>query len=172
MDDYLAKPLSTAALAETLTKWGLRKPEPAPPTDARLSQSPQLPRPEGDAGNRAEPPVFAELGLVSRVAGDLDLARAIMRGFLSDAPDRVDTLVHDILAGDTKHAEYLAHTLKGAALALGGESFAEMAAALEAMAKGGDQVAMRSRMGELRERFACLHAAVGASSLLAAGQSK
>jgi CheY-like chemotaxis protein len=26
MDDYLAKPLSTAALAETLTKWGLRKP--------------------------------------------------------------------------------------------------------------------------------------------------
>jgi HPt (histidine-containing phosphotransfer) domain-containing protein len=79
----------------------------------------------------------------------------------------LEALIRDILAGDMKHTEYTAHTLKGSALAVGGESLAEVASKLEAMSRHGDWVALRSQIRELRNRFVMLRDAMLASSLLA-----
>ena len=159
MDDYVAKPLSPTVLAQILEKWIRGKPEPAHPTehptDACTSQSPPAPR-----------LVFDEAGLVARVLDDLALARAVTRQFLDDTPGRVETLIHDILAGDTKHAEYLGHTLKGSAFAVGADSLANVASNVESMARHGDLLGLRSQIAELRDRFAMLRDAMLASSLL------
>jgi CheY-like chemotaxis protein/HPt (histidine-containing phosphotransfer) domain-containing protein len=155
MDDYVAKPLSPTVLAQILEKWIRGTPEPAHPGEVCASQS------------SPPHPVFDEAGLVARVVDDLALARAVTRQFLDDTPGRLETLVRDILAGDMKHAEYLAHTIKGAAMAVGGESLANVASNVEAMARHGGLLALRSQIGELREAFTMLREAMLASSLLA-----
>jgi HPt (histidine-containing phosphotransfer) domain-containing protein len=103
---------------------------------------------------------------VARVLDDLALARAVTRQFLDDTPGRLEALIHDILAGDTKHAEYVGHTLKGSAFAVGADSLANVASNVESMARHGDLLGLRSQIAELRDRFAMLREAMLASSLL------
>jgi len=168
MDDYLAKPLSPAGLAQVLEKWLLGKPASARPTDAAAAQSLASSCPERDPCNdQAERPVFDEAELVARVVDDRVLARDIALQFLDDAPVRLEALIRDILAGDTKHAEYAAHTLKGAAFAVGGDALADVASNVEAMSRHGDVPALRAQIGELRSRFVILRDAMLASPLLA-----
>jgi HPt (histidine-containing phosphotransfer) domain-containing protein len=116
--------------------------------------------------------VFDEAGLVARTIGDPVLAREVARQFLKDTPSRLEALVRDILAGDTKHAEFLGHTIKGSAFVVGGELFADMASAVESMARHGDLPALRSQIGGLRERFVMLRNAMLASSLLASTEAE
>jgi CheY-like chemotaxis protein/HPt (histidine-containing phosphotransfer) domain-containing protein len=165
MDDYIAKPLSPSALARILERWILRRSEGTRPTAARAAE-PALP-PHADTPDGTPPMVFDEAELVARAADDRALARSIVRRFLDDAPAQVDALVREILAGDTKHAESLAHTLKGAAFTIGGRAFGQFAGELESMARRSELGPLRARTGELRERFSSLHAALGASTLLA-----
>jgi PAS domain S-box-containing protein len=172
MDDYLAKPLSPAALAQVLEKRLLGKSEPAHPNDASAPQFQAPPRPDGNRPKEAMLAVFDEAGLVARTIGDPVLAREVARQFLNDTPGQLEALVRDILAGDTKHAEYLGHAIKGSAFAVGGELFADMASAVESMARHGDLLALRSQIGGLRERFGMLRDAMLASSLLASTEAE
>jgi PAS domain S-box-containing protein len=172
MDDYLSKPLSPAALAQALEKWLRGKTEPAHLNDASVPQFQPQPRPDGNRPKEARLAVFDEAGLVARTIGDPVLAREVARQFLNDIPGRLDALVRDILAGDTKHAEFLGHTIKGSAFVVGGELFADMASAVESMARHGDLLALRSQIGGLRERFVMLRDAMLASSLLASTEAE
>ena len=74
MDDYIAKPVSPAGLAQLFEKW-LSKLEagPSPSPGAKL-----------DADDTAL--VFNEPALLDRVMGDRNLAQTVARAFLEDMP--------------------------------------------------------------------------------------
>ena len=167
MDDYLAKPLMPAALERILEKWISHKQEPAALAHPFASHASHY-SPTGTVDS-VNPPVFDEARLLVNVGGERELAQDVLHQFITDVPDRTEVLIRDIGAGDTKHAEYLAHTLKGAALVVAGTSLAEVMLEIETLAREGDLAGMCSQVGPVRQSLALLLGAMSASSLLTGG---
>jgi HPt (histidine-containing phosphotransfer) domain-containing protein len=163
MDDYIAKPVTPAALSALLEKW-LAKLD---ATRGRAGiESPASDPPPGP-GTEAATAVFDEAALVERAVGDRDLARAIARSFLADVPGRMEALKGHLASGDARAVQHQAHTIKGAAAAVSGEGVAQLALALERSSKSGDLQAARTSFEALVSEFARLKQAMEASALLA-----
>ncbi len=103
MNDYLSKPIEPAQIAEILAKW-IRPPK--PPQDRSLPAGNSPPPAEG---------VFESSKLVARLSGDELLARKIVAGFLSDAPEQLRKLRQATEREDISGIRAQAHLLKGAA---------------------------------------------------------
>jgi PAS domain S-box-containing protein len=120
MDDYLAKPVELSLLADMITKWipksGARKTIPA---DQKPSCEPV-------------PAVFNVDSLLRRLMGDRELAGAVLRGFLEDAPTQLKRLCARLDELDVPGTRLQAHTLKGAAATVGAETLHSIALTIEA----------------------------------------
>ena len=128
MDDYIAKPVSPDALADTLARWL--------PGD-HSGRIPTLPRdtrpPSADHSN--PPPVFDKAGMLARVMNDETAARLIARTFLMDMPLQLAALHERVARHDAVGAERKAHMIKGAAATIGGEAFRAVALEIEIAAR-------------------------------------
>jgi HPt (histidine-containing phosphotransfer) domain-containing protein len=153
MDDYVTKPISPQVLADALDRW--LPPDYAVPTTHAPSQT--------GAGRASAPPeatVFDEAGLLGRLMGDEALARAVIDGFLDDAPRQIDALTACLRAGDASGASRQAHTIKGASATVGGEALASVAQEMERAAMSGDLDGVRDRLPDLEAAFDRLRAAM------------
>jgi HPt (histidine-containing phosphotransfer) domain-containing protein len=69
--------------------------------------------------------------------GDRDLAGAVLRGFLEDAPSQLKRLCARLDEADASGTRLQAHTLKGAAATVGAEVLRALALAIETDASEG-----------------------------------
>jgi len=166
MDDYIAKPITPAALTELLDRW---LPEVEARTRTGAARAHTLrPRastpPGGPAGVDGDAPVFAETTLLERLMGDSDLVREIGRAFLDDIPGRMAALAASVGAGDAPDAGRQAHTIKGAAANVGGEALCEVAAGIEEAGRDGDLERLEADLPELQRQFERLRQAMIASA--------
>ncbi len=130
MDDYLAKPVEPAELAQVLAKWiGRPVPvgQPVPATTAATSGSHE---------------VFDRVGLLKRLAGNHALAERLMAEFLADTPSQLRLLKSLLEEGDAESARRQAHKLKGAAANLS-------AGALRDAASHAEQAAMAGQLNQV-----------------------
>jgi len=170
MDDYIAKPVTAAALSALIEKW-LAK------LDGKDEQkvAPLVAGQEIPSGNvRGKTPgafVFDEEALVERAMGDRELAQAIAHSFLADVSDRIEALQSHLAAGDAKAVQLQAHTIKGASATVGGEGVTQLASAIEKSGKAGDLVVARSSFDELVSEFERLKQAIEVSSLFGGKQA-
>jgi CheY-like chemotaxis protein/HPt (histidine-containing phosphotransfer) domain-containing protein len=155
MDDYIAKPVTPAALSAVLEQWLA-----APPSSDSPSASAIAP------GATSGPATFNAGALIERTMGDHALAEAVARSFLADAPGRIETLRGHLEAGNAKDVELQVHTLKGAAATVGGECLADWALALERAGRAGDLASVGSAFAELAAEFERLRQAMEGSDLL------
>jgi len=120
MDDYLAKPVELPDLAAVLAKW-IRKSS----ADNLTLETQQ---------HFAEPVAarFNKDALLRRLMGDRELAVAVLRGFLEDAPSQLKQLCARLDDSDAPGARLQAHTLKGAAATVGAEALQAIALEIEA----------------------------------------
>ncbi len=152
MNDYLAKPVSTQALAEALSTW---LPAETPET-----------KPDVSAGGGSvcasgpQSPVFDRQDLVSRLMGDETLADRIVTRFLESTPAQIESLRRSLDSGDAAAAERTAHAIKGAASNIGGERLRQVAFAIEQAARDGDLNAAISHLADLQKQFKALQEAV------------
>jgi PAS domain S-box-containing protein len=154
MNDYISKPVSPHALAESLNAWL--------PSDVAEAGSDGLAR----AGLVSEPdreaPVFDRAGLLARMMDDEALTERIETRFLESTPAQIESLCQFLNAGDAAAAQRTAHALKGAASNLGGERLRRVAFEIEKAAHAGDLNAAASHLAELRSQFEQLKEAIQA----------
>jgi CheY-like chemotaxis protein len=150
MDDYIAKPVAPAVLSALLEKWLAKPPGFNPPV-----------APNAAAGSAT----FNAEALLERAMGDHELAEAVARSFLADTPGRIAVLRGHLEAGNAKDVELQAHTLKGAAATVGGESLAGWALALEQAGRAGDLASAGSTFANLCAELERLRQAMEGSVL-------
>ncbi len=147
MNDYITKPVSPKALAKVLEQWlsGQKEAGESIPSDSNID---------------ASVPVFDKDGMMSRLMDDENLAKEIVAIFLDDTPRQIAALKAHLAAGTASGAERQAHSIKGAAVNVGGEALCAVAAEIETAAKAGDLAGVADRMPELNTRFDRLKAAM------------
>jgi len=154
MNDYVVKPVDRATLAAALDQW-LR---------GDTDSSPAGAVPDGAArteGPRAtSPAVFDEGALVERLMGDRTLARTIVRGFLDDMPKQLAALRSHLSGGDTAAVQRQAHSIKGAAATVGGNTLRQAALEMEEAARTGDTGGMAARLDEVERQFQAVQKAI------------
>jgi HPt (histidine-containing phosphotransfer) domain-containing protein len=143
MNAYVAKPISSQALAEALAAW-----------------LPAIPKNRGEAlddTNTAEiktdtppePAVWDKAGMLARLMGDGELVGKVVGGFLSDIPRQMEILKQHLENGDMEKVVRQAHTIKGAAANVGGEVLRGAAHGVEKSAAAG----MSMDVGEVMEKL-------------------
>lgn len=132
-DDYLVKPLRFEALAEMLDRW-----LPPPPSSDRER--------------------FDVQGLLLRQGGDQELARELLRLFLTKAPLYLAAMAESAAAANQRDLLNQAHTLKGAAATVGASRLATLAGALSELGGEEGPETVAGMMQQLSEEFAALSA--------------
>jgi CheY-like chemotaxis protein/HPt (histidine-containing phosphotransfer) domain-containing protein len=138
MVDYLAKPVELDRLATVLAKW---LPVSGASGTARVPRKPAA---------EPEVAVFNADVLLRRLMGDRQLAGAVVKGFLEDAPAQLESLRERIEESDPPGARLRAHTLKGAAATVAADSLHAIALAMERAGATGQL----DRCGQLLPRAA------------------
>ncbi len=131
MNDYIVKPINPRALEEVLRRWLPLHDYLKTHVKNRESQGPA---PSPQESRR----IFDIDALRQRLMGDDELVEEVLKNFLTDIPQRLDSLRTSLGNQDFKGIERMAHTIKGAAANISAESLRETAFNLEQAAKTGD----------------------------------
>jgi PAS domain S-box-containing protein len=119
MDDYLPKPVEMPLLAAVLAKWI--------PASSAGDLTPSLEEPAGETAAA----IFNADSMLRRLMGDRELAAAVLKGFLEDAPSQLNRLCALLDESDAPGIRLQAHNLKGAAATVGAETLHAIARAME-----------------------------------------
>lgn len=93
---------------------------------------------------------------------DVDLARRVAEGFRSELPGQLATLRAAALAGSGTQAGKVAHRLRGAAGAVGGQALQRAAAELEQRGTGVNEGELQRMVNRVETEAAALCAALDA----------
>jgi two-component system, sensor histidine kinase and response regulator len=126
MNDYLAKPVSPAAVSEMLEKW-----LPAAVLSKGRETDFGKPAPVAPEPAAETDPVFDREGFLSRVMGDGVLARRILEIFVEDMPRQIESLKGMVRRTDLESSIAKAHHLKGACANVGGMAMHRVARRME-----------------------------------------
>ncbi len=164
MNDYIAKPVQSAALAELMSRWlnriNAQEPVGTAPSDPG-NQSPL---------EKKDRLVFNETVMLDRLMGDRDLVCAILTGFRDDMPVQINRLKQYLDNGDARGIERQAHTIRGAAANVEADWLREEALAMEQAGREGRLDIAAEVFIRLRERFEVFNAAVENSGWTDTGQ--
>ncbi|MBD3347310.1 MAG: response regulator [Chitinivibrionales bacterium] len=150
MNDYIAKPIEPNALEKVLEKWLERGWETKEKGDEKSKTG------NDNRRDHNKPPFWDKEIMLKRLAGDKDLARTIIAGFLDDIPKQIRNLRLAVDKGDIKDAERLAHGIKGAASNISAESLQKAAWGLEKAGNEKNIEALQSGFPVLENEFARL----------------
>jgi len=146
MNDHVAKPVGAKALMGVLESW--LYPGDVPKHSGAGHDVVATPEESPSVS-----PVWDRAGMMERMNHDTDMAEKVMKGFLSDIPRQLEALRSHIEAEDFVGMERQAHTLKGAASVVGGETLAAFALKMEKTAEERDMNAARGIMNHLETEF-------------------
>ena len=130
MNDYIAKPVTTSALTQMLSKW--LTPSSRPPTPRAL-----VPK----------PPASSRTG--SALAANVRRSAKTCELFLRHVPGQLDQIALAVSAGDCAVVRVRTHKLKGGCAAIGAESMVGLCSRLEVCPKN-----QRELVDQLRSMFA------------------
>ncbi len=150
MNDYIPKPVEPILIAQVLERHLGQ--EAGPPT-ADTVRTPALPDDNGV-------PVFDRTALDDRLMGDEDAFAGIVDVFLKDTPRRIEALKAHAAGGDLESAWREAHSIKGAAAGIGGETLRKAAFEVEKAGREGDAERLVVMTPRLEDRFAELRHAL------------
>ena len=155
MNDYVSKPVDPRALVAVLEKW-LPENQPHPTPSVPPKPIPVHAKPPEEPAGPAK--IYDRAAFLDRIMGDEDVVQEIEAQLLKDLPEIIAALEQHIIAGDMKGAGEQAHKIKGIAANVSAEALREVAAAMEAASRAGDQAALIVKLPELKRQFDLLKA--------------
>ncbi len=153
MDDYMAKPIRVANLAEVLARRAKAK---STASVNRESTSAQEGSPQSLAARTAPVEEIDWDYALESVAGDPALLKVIVETLVETGADLVETAAAGVAASDYKKVATAAHSLKGSVLFLGIQSVRKPAMALEADAELGKPQELPRLIQELQIEYSHL----------------
>ena len=137
MDDYLAKPITRATLANALQRW-------LPRSDDRIVAAPAVVHGGEDGG--VDRQALEQL----RVLFEGELAE-VLDTYLRDAPQQLDRMTEAFHASDSAALARAAHSLRASSYSVGAKRVSELAARLDRHARvGGSMNESAEMIAELR----------------------
>ncbi len=134
MDDYLVKPIQPEVLAEKLVKWlGHGEQE-----KVQNDSNEQFAAAAENSVSAADRELFNEHDLMLRLGDDHELAREILAQFMSEIPERMDSLKKASEARDFGQIKMMGHTIKGLAANVSASALRNTAAKIENLAASND----------------------------------
>ncbi|TYT73828.1 Hpt domain-containing protein [Desulfobotulus mexicanus] len=98
-------------------------------------------------------PVFAKEAMLNRFMNDAEIACSVAVVFLTDMPRQISLLQRAVETKDLETATRLAHSMKGAAMNVGGLGFAKLAATMEKDGREKRITAMEERLTQMKNDF-------------------
>jgi CheY-like chemotaxis protein/HPt (histidine-containing phosphotransfer) domain-containing protein len=148
MDDYITKPIIPHVLAATLSKWLLK--DEATPMD---HDSVAVVKASSSSAETSELPIFDMAGMTQRLQNNMSLLTHVVSVFLKESPNYICQLRQYLEYGDIQNVTRHAHTIKGAAANVGGETLRAVAREMEKAGKAGDLDTARGYMDEVERQF-------------------
>jgi len=158
MDDYIAKPVTSTALADALRRW-VKPPEPVVLQLAPAATA---------AANSASTPPFDAVEALELVGGDADLLRQMAESFQESCAGLLQRLPSEIERRDARAVTLAAHTLKGTAKMFSAGPLVAAAFSLEQAGKAADWVQIQTYFQAVQIELARLLPALQQLNLAAA----
>lgn len=165
MDDYIPKPITPQVLSEILDKW-LNKDDRQKPTIEPSGVDKKGTAEFGDEDREeisretdmedeqmADKQIFDKKGLLNQVMEDQELLQDLINGFLDDIPEQIEALKGYLENKETEKASRQAHTIKGSAANMFGQSLMLTAKNIEKICQSGDLSEAKGLLPELEEQF-------------------
>ena len=146
MDDYVSKPIQAKDLSAAINRQ----------LGNTVLPQPEVPPSDGSDGKA----VFDQKFLLDRLEGDEELFKEIVKTFLDDAPLQVEKLKQALMEENLNQLEKQAHSLKGAAMNIGGNALQAIAFEVELSGKKGDLKRAQGLIPRLEKEFARLQKAL------------
>ncbi len=146
MDDYIPKPVSRNVIAGVMEHWLKPKERVLPSIAAFLEAGHSSP----DSELEEKDPVIDRKRALHTLGGKWKTLQRVTNVFLEKVPEEVVALEEALRAGHAEEVERLAHSIKSAAAALGGDRVWKIAEQLEAAGRQADW----PRAHELHTAFA------------------
>ncbi len=124
MDDYISKPIRPQVLFEVVDRWVHK-------AGSGEQEIPSIPPSEGSE-------VFDKGVLLELFDGDKALFSEVLGAFLKNAPMRIDKMREHLKEKNLAGLQFQAHSLKGAAMNIGGKALQKVSLDIEAAAKNGE----------------------------------
>jgi HPt (histidine-containing phosphotransfer) domain-containing protein len=144
MDDYIAKPIRSNVLYETINHWAGRGG--GAPQDNKLSSTEWM-----ASSDRLDWHMAWDT-----VGGDLELLRELIAAFLEELPESERQLGAAVAASDAKNVRIIAHTIKGSMRYFGAKTAYDLAYKLESAAGNGTMTDAASLAASLSEELAAI----------------
>lgn len=159
MDDYLAKPVRQAELANMLAKWlpGAGN-DMAGPSRQSEGASDNGGTSVTERSAQEEQPgtpgvaIFDQAGLMDRLDGDRELATIVLNTFFEHIPDTIARLEESLNQADLSGVVLHAHSIKGAAANAGGSALSDAARKIEMAGRKGDMALAASLRPDILTR--------------------
>ena len=147
MNAYISKPITFVALTDALDAWL--------PADREATGGTGVGQGAGALSGEASAgtTVWDRRLLVRNLLDDEDMARDIVRDFLTETAGDIAALGAALKKGDAQLAERLAHTVKGAAATVQARTLSEVARQMEMKIKGCDRGSAATGMQELEASY-------------------
>jgi two-component system, sensor histidine kinase and response regulator len=147
MNDYISKPFEIATVIKVLSAWlpaSMKQTEKT--VEAVVVEKPPVPV-------VGAPVDFDAEGLLNRLMGDKDIARAVIGGFVEDFPLKIEELKSLFASSDAVAARREAHSLKGAAATVAAEALRAIGLAMEQAAAAGELEKAAALLPQLEKQF-------------------
>ncbi len=166
MDDYMAKPVRKSEITLMLEKYlGERTPFASPCAEANENNNP-------DDSMSNDSAIFQEEEMLERLKEDKDVAGVILENFLDDTPRQIDALKDAIAESDAEKAYLTAHSIKGAALLVGGSVLSKTSEAIETAARSEDLHEAERLLPDVEKQFYVLKESIEAAGWMKKGDTE
>ena len=149
MDDYLAKPVTQAMLATSLSRWLERGQQ--PPSARAFGTGQAASFEDEDEDNAAA--AFDSTSVMERLGGDQPLIMAVIASFTQRAPGILQDLQAALVAQDAESAARHLHSLLGSSATVSASSVNTLVFSMAQWLKGGDEAHVQQALPLLARKL-------------------